>query len=210
MLLRDGSFHDFSAGYFSMTDCPRYGMAFTSSITRTGRFTSRKPSEYSNAASVPSGSGSGRKSPVSVLLSASSFLLSRSNRKRLEAPVRYEDPNRYRPSGENVKLSGESCTGSYEDLVCRLSCQQIGCLETTSRCVPDSSVSPPVIVRRPGTHRDRRNRKRKEAYRALSATLKVGFMRTRLESPLSCLTPQSAPSFSAKTSSPIRSLCAEQ
>src|ERR1700733_12808253 len=109
MLLRDCSFHDFSSGYFSTTDCPRYGMAFTSSITLIGNVTRRNPrAEYSNAARLLSDSVTGRKSPVSVLLSASSFFVSRSKRKRLDAPVIYDDPKRYRPSGEKVKRSGVS------------------------------------------------------------------------------------------------------
>src|ERR1700722_5223162 len=107
MLLRDCSFHVFSSGYFSTADCPRYGMAFTSSITCIGRVTRRNPrAEYSNAARLSPESGTGRKSPVSELLSASSFFVSRSKRKRLDAPVIKDDPKRYLPSGEKAKLSG--------------------------------------------------------------------------------------------------------
>src|SRR5215831_13045947 len=92
---RDGSLHVFNSGYFSTTDCPRYEIALTSSSTFTGSFTGRNPCElYSSATSDPSGSGSGRNSPVSLFDRASSLCVEASTRNRFETPVAYDDPYR--------------------------------------------------------------------------------------------------------------------
>src|ERR1700733_9196787 len=83
-----GSFQAFSSGYLLSVALPKYFTALTSSNALVGTRAGMNPLlVYSNAISDPSASGNGRNSPVSALLITSIFLVSKSYRNRLDAPV---------------------------------------------------------------------------------------------------------------------------